>query len=1103
MSARRLTNISAGAGDLKTLAATVQREFDSLYKGMQSITVSGVSPISVAENVVSIQQASASQDGYLSALDYARFSDAVGAVLTAGGVTPQERANWNLAYSHAIAPSTLRLDQVLDPAADKTFAFGTNHLLYRFTNPSTSGSFDGAFEIDGIGNFTGDLVHIHQSAGNSTNAQDILHVEVNAAASSANPLRVGTSAGNALLIDKNRLSTLYNVVVTTDMLAGGETRGLSLRAYVDASNYFIINNDTNNFYLYGFGKSVYIGSATTGKYTVFVSAGVGVGSWTDTNLSIGTHSTHGDSKTISSTTFASGYFGGGWKLDYSAGQGYTLEIDNLVVRNTLRAFIFQKDIVRASNGYLFISDVSEIVYATTIPDEDTGYIYTKEAVFQAGDFLWYKDIDETTGLVVTGIKAIVNNDGAVGSYVTLPTGGKSGYRYEVSTYVGSTGTYRVGGTVVRVGSTAAGRQGSIYFDSSSPTYAPFMDVYDGVATWPDFQSTTKVKLRIGKLTGITTGEFGTLSGYGIYTQNAYLTGNAQVYGTLSAGYNGTPGPSFYAGKIFLNILVAHSERFSTWNDSGASGITWTDNNTASPEGPTTATRWVRSGGTYPYKYTVTTVASGTKTFTFSFWAKAAVAGTQMTTQIVGWGAGYPVYCTVNHTLTTGWLRYSATGTAPGGSYSSYPVYVILFHATDSSTLYTWGAQLEEGGTPSVYQRTDGSGSYGGTQPFGMWAISGGFGGSIHNPVVKVAEHGITIMPGQAVNQGTISSNTIMIGNVVRTSATSAIMIANTGTNSTSGLFGYDTTGEVFRLRLDGDCKISGWTITSSELSNANAKLNSSGYISFGATPPTSYGNNVGVWLGYSSGAKLSLYSDASNYMQWDGSALAITGATFTSGIIRTSGANTTRIELNGPSNVLKFVRASAGADVDATSFSPQYFTFYPNVNMIQLYTTTGSNSAMLAIGDFSAALPASAKRSALGQYSFTIEQINSGGTDTDAKTTLLVSNSVGGYGMAIKQKFYLTSGSTDAYAAAIILTPQYSGGYTVTRHNYMLIDDVGLYDTAACTNACVFWFNAAPGAHKAVDSSTTKSNPGSVSGWIKVNMNGTLYYVPAYTSKTS
>ena len=46
-------------------------------------------------------------------------------------------------------------------------------------------------------------------------------------------------------------------------------------------------------------------------------------------------------------------------------------------------------------------------------------------------------------------------------------------------------------------------------------------------------------------------------------------------------------------------------------------------------------------------------------------------------------------------------------------------------------------------------------------------------------------------------------------------------------------------------------------------------------------------------------------------------------------------------------------------------------------------------------------------------------------------------------------------------------------------------------------------FDAAAGTHKAVDSGTTKTSPGTVSVWMKINVNGTVHYVPAYTSKTS
>ena len=65
------------------------------------------------------------------------------------------------------------------------------------------------------------------------------------------------------------------------------------------------------------------------------------------------------------------------------------------------------------------------------------------------------------------------------------------------------------------------------------------------------------------------------------------------------------------------------------------------------------------------------------------------------------------------------------------------------------------------------------------------------------------------------------------------------------------------------------------------LSVTNALISKLGYVSFGPTPPTKYGNYVGSWLGYDLGAKFSLYSSANDYMQWDGSKLLIKARNFT------------------------------------------------------------------------------------------------------------------------------------------------------------------------------------------------------------------------------
>lgn len=77
-------------------------------------------------------------------------------------------------------------------------------------------------------------------------------------------------------------------------------------------------------------------------------------------------------------------------------------------------------------------------------------------------------------------------------------------------------------------------------------------------------------------------------------------------------------------------------------------------------------------------------------------------------------------------------------------------------------------------------------------------------------------------------------------------------------------------------------------ITSSEsltgtniLNVSNAMISKLGYISFGSPPPQVYGNNPGAFIGYKDGAKLSLYSSSTDYLQWDGKKLLVKARNFT------------------------------------------------------------------------------------------------------------------------------------------------------------------------------------------------------------------------------
>jgi hypothetical protein len=121
----------------------------------------------------------------------------------------------------------------------------------------------------------------------------------------------------------------------------------------------------------------------------------------------------------------------------------------------------------------------------------------------------------------------------------------------------------------------------------------------------------------------------------------------------------------------------------------------------------------------------------------------------------------------------------------------------------------------------------------------------------------------------------------------------------------------------------------------------------------------------------------------------------------------------------------------------------------------------------------------------------------------DATTDKVGIGTIPGTKLDVYERITLTGALSDAYAACFKLEPSYSGAYTVTRHNYMWLKQVDLVASAVVTDACAMYFDAAAGTHKAVDAASTKATPGGVDAWVKVNVNGTVMYMPAYTSKTA
>lgn len=120
-------------------------------------------------------------------------------------------------------PHHVLLNEVEDPDGETHFSFGTSHVHFTFTAPQKT-SHDGAFEIEGGGNFSGHLVHIHQHTGSplveypllylECEANNIRGIEINMPNSQDTGLRLLT--GGICMMNQGRICMLIDPVNPQD-----------------------------------------------------------------------------------------------------------------------------------------------------------------------------------------------------------------------------------------------------------------------------------------------------------------------------------------------------------------------------------------------------------------------------------------------------------------------------------------------------------------------------------------------------------------------------------------------------------------------------------------------------------------------------------------------------------------------------------------------------------------------------------------------------------------------------------------------------------------------------------------------------------------------
>ena len=223
------------------------------------------------------------------------------------------------------------------------------------------------------------------------------------------------------------------------------------------------------------------------------------------------------SASVYNNGFVSGFIGGtGWQIRKTGDMTFA-EFDNILVRNTLQTHIFQKDVVKATNGQLYVSD-SGVIVATN--GSSTVTFNSQSATFTDNTLLQYKDVNPDTGNIVS-VKFRINDSSPSFDSDDNAT-------YDVDDITGNLSDLVIGGTAVRISG------GSLLLDASSPN-SPFMDVLSG----------SSMVVRTGNLAGVTSDKFTNIgtSGFGFYASgSAFLEGSINADGGEIGGWtinNGT------------------------------------------------------------------------------------------------------------------------------------------------------------------------------------------------------------------------------------------------------------------------------------------------------------------------------------------------------------------------------------------------------------------------------------------------------------------------------------------------------------------------------------------------------------------------------------
>ena len=296
-------------------------------------------------------------------------------------------------------------------------------------------------------------------------------------------------------------------------------------------------------------------------------------------------------------TFASGFAGSGWRVDYgiTAANRASAEFDDLTVRGRMRVYELLIQQIRATNGSLFVTSGSKTV---TVTQDSNAWMVNGEQLTFNGAAATFSATFYTINTAAAGDSSralyhgFLYGDNIVAQEVRWNGSAFAGVmqsklevtRVDSLTQYGAVmveGDAPVAGyDYVRRGNTVdPSRRGAIYL-TSDDSNAPFIDIIDGLRYHSDWGSADVKRVRLGRLSGISDVDFGgPLDGYGLYANRAYIKGKIVVTGgnaatteALAAGLGGKADTAYVdgglGGKISLGFAAADINANTTLIEGG-------------------------------------------------------------------------------------------------------------------------------------------------------------------------------------------------------------------------------------------------------------------------------------------------------------------------------------------------------------------------------------------------------------------------------------------------------------------------------------------------------------------------------------------------------